>query len=99
MLYKRAFRKEKEVVTSLIKAEYGKMLLRKIEILIFNLAIEPCPCQSEASEWALVKGQAVCSLATGTGKRLVQTGRRGKESVIYGENQLSGLAKLLPPFQ
>jgi len=68
------------------------MLLRKIKILIFNLAIEPCPCQSEASEWALVKGQAVCCLPTGTGKTLVQTGRRGKESVIYGENQLSGLA-------
>jgi len=35
MLYKRAFRKEKEVVTSLIKAKMIKSA--------FNLRIEPCP--------------------------------------------------------
>jgi len=37
----------------------------------WNLRIEPRPYQSEAMEWALAKGQAVCSLPTGTGKTLV----------------------------
>jgi len=69
MLYKRAFRKEKEVVTFLIKIEMIKSA--------WNLRIEPCPCQSEATDFALATGQAVCSLPTGTGKTLVQTGRRG----------------------
>jgi len=37
----------------------------------WNLRIDPRPYQSEASEWALANGQAVCSLPTGTGKTLV----------------------------
>ncbi|MCK4388493.1 MAG: DEAD/DEAH box helicase family protein, partial [Dehalococcoidia bacterium] len=41
------------------------------KISFFNLAIEPRPYQSEATEWALTKGQAICSLPTGTGKTLV----------------------------
>ena len=71
MLYKRPFRKEKEVVTFLIKDKIIKSA--------WNLRIVPRPYQSEATEWALSKGQAVCSLPTGTGKELVQTGRRGKD--------------------
>ena len=63
MLYKRAFRKEKEVVTFLIKIKMLKSAL--------NLRIDPRPYQTEAAEWALAKGQAVCSLPTGTGKTLV----------------------------
>lgn len=39
--------------------------------MLFNLAIEPRPYQSEATQWALAKGQAICSLPTGTGKTLV----------------------------
>ena len=35
------------------------------------LRIEPCPYQSEATDWALGKAQAVCSFPTGTGKTLV----------------------------
>jgi len=34
--------------------------------------------ESKASDWALVTGQAVCFLLTGTGKTLVQTGRGHK---------------------
>jgi superfamily II DNA or RNA helicase len=74
MLYKRAFRKEKEVATFLIKDKMTK--------LAFNLRIEPRPYQSEATDSALARGQAVCSLPTGTGKTLkalVQTGRGRKE--------------------
>jgi superfamily II DNA or RNA helicase len=63
ILYKRPFRKGKEVTTFLIKAKMIK--------LAWNLRIEPRPYQSEATEWALAKGQAVCSLPTGTGKALV----------------------------
>jgi len=37
----------------------------------WNLRIELRPYQSEATDWALAKGQAVCSLPTGTGKTLV----------------------------
>ena len=71
MLYKRALRKEKEVTTFLIKAKMTK--------LAWDLRIEPRPYQSKATEWAKAERQAVCSLPTGTGKTLVQTGRRGKE--------------------
>ena len=67
MLYKRALRKEKEVVTFLIKAKMIKSA--------WSLRIDPCPYQSEATQWALAKGQAVYFLPTGTGKTLVQTGR------------------------
>ena len=62
ILYKRPFRKEKEVVTFLIKDKMTK--------LAWNLRIERRPCQSEATEWALTREQAVCSLPTGTGKTL-----------------------------
>jgi superfamily II DNA or RNA helicase len=60
MLYKRAFQKEKEVTTFLIKARMVK--------LAWNFRIEPRPYQSGAAKWALGEGQAVCSLPTGTGK-------------------------------
>ena len=63
MLYKRAFRKEKEVVTFLIKDKMIKSA--------WNLRIEPRPYQSKATEWALARGQAICSLPTTTGKTLV----------------------------
>jgi superfamily II DNA or RNA helicase len=39
--------------------------------LAWNLRIEPRPYQSKAIEWALARGQAMCSLPTGTGKTLV----------------------------
>ncbi len=71
MLYKRPFRKEKEVITFLIKVKTLK--------LTWNLKIQLRPYQSEATQWALGKGQALCYLPTGTGKTPVQTGRRGKE--------------------
>ena len=51
MLYKRALRKGKEVTTFLIKDKMIK--------LAWNLRIEPRPYQSEATEWALARGQAV----------------------------------------
>jgi len=60
MLYKRALRKGKEVTTFLIKDKMIK--------LAWNLRIEPRPYQSEATEWALARGQAACSLPTSTGK-------------------------------
>jgi superfamily II DNA or RNA helicase len=37
----------------------------------WNLRIQPRPYQSEATDWALTKGQAVCSLPTGIGRTLV----------------------------
>jgi hypothetical protein len=52
MLYKRAFRKEKEVATFLIKVKMVKSA--------WNLRIDPRPYQSEATEWAKAEGQAVC---------------------------------------
>jgi len=51
MLYKRALRKEKEVITFLIKDRMVK--------LAWNLSIEPHIYQSKATDWALVRGQAV----------------------------------------
>ena len=54
MLYKRPFRKEKEVITFLIKDKMIKSAS--------NLRIEPRPYQSEATQWALGRGQTVCSL-------------------------------------
>lgn len=39
--------------------------------LAWNLRIEPRPYQIEATNWALTRDQAVCSLPTGTGKTLV----------------------------
>jgi len=63
ILYKRAFRKGKEVVTFLIEDKMSK--------LAWNLRIESRPYQREATEWALGKAQAVCSLPTGTGKAIV----------------------------
>jgi len=51
MLYKRPLRKEKEVVTFLIKDKMVK--------LAWDLRIEPHIYQSKATEWALVRGQAV----------------------------------------
>jgi hypothetical protein len=57
MLYKRAFRKEKEVVTFLIKDKMVK--------LAWNLRIEPRPYQNEAAERALARRQAACSLPSG----------------------------------
>jgi len=63
MLYKRPFRKEKEVVTFLIKDKMIKSA--------WNLRIEPRHYESKASQWALARGQAVCSLPTGTGKTLI----------------------------
>ena len=63
ILYKRAFRKEKEVVTFLIKVKMIKSA--------WSLRIEPRRYQSKATERALANGQAVCSLPTGTGKTLV----------------------------
>lgn len=57
MLYKRTFRKEKEVVTLLIKYRMAK--------LAWNLRIEPPPYQSEATERALAKGQVVCFFPIG----------------------------------
>jgi hypothetical protein len=50
LLYKRAFRKEKEVVTFLIRVKMIK--------LGWNLRIELRLYQSEATEWALAKEQA-----------------------------------------
>jgi len=47
MLYKRAFRKGKEVVTFLMKAKMSK--------LAWILRIEPRPYQREATEWAFTK--------------------------------------------
>jgi len=55
MLYKRAFRKEKEVVTSLIKDKMIKSA--------WNLRIEPRSYQSEATDWALAREQAVLSFS------------------------------------
>jgi len=63
MLYKRPFRKGKEVTTFLIKDKMIKS--------VWNLRIEPRPYQSEATQWALARQQAVCSLPTGTGKTLM----------------------------
>jgi len=63
LLYKRAFRKGKEVTTFLIKDKMSK--------LAWNLRIEPRPYQREATEWALTKQQAVCSLPTSTGNTIV----------------------------
>ena len=51
MLYKRAFRKEKEVVTFLIKAKMAKSA--------WNLTIQPHPHQSEAAYWTLTPEHAV----------------------------------------
>jgi len=51
MLYKRAFRKEKEVATFLIKVKMIKSG--------YNLGIEPHIYQGKATNWALVRGQAV----------------------------------------
>jgi len=48
MLYKRAFRKEKEVITFLIKAKMLKSA--------WNLKIEPRTYQSEATDWAFSQG-------------------------------------------
>lgn len=39
--------------------------------LAWKLTTEPRVYQTEATEWALARGQAVCSLPTGTGKTLV----------------------------
>jgi len=51
MLYKRPFRKGKEVVTFLIKDKMIKSA--------WNLRIEPCPYQSEATQWALGEGASL----------------------------------------
>jgi len=48
MLYKRPFRKEKEVATFLIKDKMIKSA--------WNLRIEPHIYQCKATEWALAKG-------------------------------------------
>jgi hypothetical protein len=48
MLYKRAFRKEKEVTTFLIKDKMIK--------LAWNLRIEPRPYQSRSTDWLRAKG-------------------------------------------
>ena len=48
MLYKRPFRKEKEVATFLIKDKMAKSA--------FNLRIDPRPYQSEASQWEAADG-------------------------------------------
>jgi len=58
MLYKRAFRKEKEVITFLVKTGMAKSAC--------NLTIEPRPYQSKAADWTLVQEHAVCALPTGT---------------------------------
>jgi hypothetical protein len=50
MLYKRAFRKEKEVATFLIKDKMAKSA--------WNLRIERRPYQSGAAKWALTRGQS-----------------------------------------
>jgi len=49
MLYKRAFRKEKEVTTFLIKDKMIELAL--------DLSVEPYPYQKEATQWALAEGQ------------------------------------------
>ena len=62
MLYKRAFRKGKEVTTFLVKGEIVKS--------DWNFTIKRCFCYSEPSECALVEEQAVYSPPTGTDKTL-----------------------------
>ena len=68
MLYKRAFRKEKEVITFLIK---DKMIKSACTLRITSLL------RKRGNRVVSSKGQALCSLPTGTGKTLVQTRRRG----------------------
>ena len=62
MLYKRAFRKEKEVVTSLIKDKMIKSA--------WILRIEPRPYQSKATDWALGKGKPSALSLLAQAKRL-----------------------------